>query len=92
VPAEVRRVLLATGRLQEAQQRLDAARRILHDLGDRASEGEVLTNLARAELALGRLEDARGHLLEALQRTEAVRSSILGPTARASYLAAEHVR
>src|SRR5262249_7462786 len=43
-------------------------------------------------LELGRLEDARGHLLEALKRTEVVRSSIQGPTARASYLAAEHAR
>ena len=86
------KVLLATGQPGPARERLETARRILHDLGDRSSEAQVLTDLARAELALGRLEDAREHLLEALKRTEVVRSSIQGPSARASYLAAEHDR
>src|SRR5262249_42322611 len=86
------RVLLATGQPGPARERLEAARQVLHDLGDRESEAQVLTDLARAELELGRLEDARGHLLDALKRTEVVRSSIQGPTARASYLAAEHDR
>ena len=86
------KVLLATGRPGAAAERLEVSRRILHDLGDRANEAQVLTDLARAELALGRLDDARGHLLQALQLTEAVRSSILGATARAAYLAAGHVR
>ena len=86
------RILLATGQAAAARERLEACRQTLHALGDRSSEAQVLTSLATAELELGQLELSRAHLLEALQVTEMIRSSIQGPTARASYLAAEHDR
>jgi CHAT domain-containing protein len=86
------RVLLDTGHPGAARERLEVSRRTLHALGDRSNEAQVLTDLAAAELQLGFLEAARAHLLEALKITEVTRSSIQGPTARASYLAAEHDR
>jgi hypothetical protein len=52
----------------------------------------LLTSLAKGERGLGQLDEARGHVLEALDLTEKLRSTIPGPTARAAYLEAEHRR
>jgi CHAT domain-containing protein/Tfp pilus assembly protein PilF len=86
------RTLLERGRAAEAVDGLRRSRDTLHALGDRGHEVMALTHLARAERALGRLDEARKHVLESLQLVELVRSSIVGATARASYLALEHVR
>jgi CHAT domain-containing protein len=86
------RTLLERGRAAEAVDGLRRSRETLHALGDRGHESVALTHLARAERALGQLEEARKHVLESLQLVESVRSSITGASARASYLALEHVR
>jgi CHAT domain-containing protein/Tfp pilus assembly protein PilF len=86
------RTLLERGRAAEALDGLRRSRDTLHALGDRGHEVMALTHLARAERALGHLDEARKHVLESLQLVESVRSSIAGASARASYLALEHVR
>jgi CHAT domain-containing protein/tetratricopeptide (TPR) repeat protein len=86
------RTLLDEGRAGEALEGLRRAREQLHAVGDRDHESGALTHLARAERALGHLDDARLHVLEALKQVEALRGKIVGPTARASYLATQHLR
>ena len=86
------RALVQSGRAAEALAPLSAGRAELHDIGDRDHELIAVTELARAELALGLLLDARRHLLEALQLTEELRSSITGSSARAAYAAVVHGR
>jgi CHAT domain-containing protein/tetratricopeptide (TPR) repeat protein len=84
------RTLLERGRPGEALEGLRGARDTLHELGDKAHEAEALTHMARAERALGQLDQARQHILQALQLVEQTRSSIVGSTARAAYLATQH--
>jgi CHAT domain-containing protein len=84
--------LVESGRAVEALQPLAASRAELHAIGDRVNEAFCLTTLARAELVTGRLLDARRHVLEALELTEELRSSITGPSARAKYAAHVHDR
>jgi len=86
------RTLVESGRARQALQPLAASRAELHAIGDRVNEASCLTTLSRAELVTGRLLDARRHVLEALELTEELRSSITGPSARASYAAHVHGR
>jgi CHAT domain-containing protein len=86
------RALLDQGRPGEALDGLRRAREQLHEVGDRDHESGALSQLARAERALGHLDEAREHALEALKQVEALRSSIVGTTARASYLATQQLR
>ena len=86
------RTLLERGRPFEALEPLAAAREELHVVGDRNHEAMALTHLAKAEWALGLLERARQHLVDALLLTEEMRASIAGPTARATYVASERTR
>ncbi len=86
------RTLLERGRPLESLEPLAGAREELHAIGDRTHEAMALTHLARAELAVGRPDLARQHVLEALRLTEETRASIVGPSARAIWVAAEHAR
>jgi CHAT domain-containing protein len=86
------RVLLEEGHPAEALVRLERARQLHHEIGDRAHESIMLMAIGRAERQLGRLEEARQHVLEGIRLVEQSRSTIVGATARASYLATQHAR
>ena len=86
------RTLLERGRPLESLEPLARASEELHAIGDRNHEAMALTHLARAEFAVGRLAQARQHVLEALRLTEEIRASIVGPSARATWVAAAHNR
>ncbi|HEY3587629.1 MAG TPA: CHAT domain-containing tetratricopeptide repeat protein [Myxococcaceae bacterium] len=86
------RTSVRSGRAAETLAPLAASCAELHAIGDRVFEATCITALAEAELATGRLLDARRHMLEALQLTEELRGSITGPTARAAYAAVVHGR
>jgi tetratricopeptide (TPR) repeat protein len=86
------RTLLERGRPREALEPLNDVFETLRSVGDRGHETSALTLLARAELAVGLLDRARQHALEALRLTEELRASILGPSARSKYVAIAHGR
>lgn len=86
------RVLVDRGESRAGVEGLIAARKDLKEVGYPAYEMALLTSLSKGELALGRLNDARGHILEAIALTEQLRSGIPGPTLRASYLEIEQQR
>ena len=92
VRVNIARTLIAGGRVAEAVQPLATTRAELHAIGDRKFEALCLTELARAELATGHPNEARRHIIEALQLTEELRGSITGPSARAAYAAVVHGR
>ena len=87
---DLARVLVERGRSAEGVKALRAARKDLQQVGHQSYERVLLTWLAKGELALGSLEDAHAHILEALDLTEKLRSTLSGPTARAAYLAVEY--
>ncbi len=92
VKVDLARVLVDRGDARAGVDGLLAARKDLQDVGYPAYDMALLTSLSKGELALGRLDDARGHILEALALTEKLRSSILGPSLRAGYLEIEQQR
>jgi CHAT domain-containing protein/Flp pilus assembly protein TadD len=59
---------------------------ISRELKDSDSENAILYSLARAEREHGNLSSARIHIEESLKITESMRSDLLSPAARASYL------
>jgi len=86
------RTLLERGRAHEAIEPLESVVKTLHAVGDGGHEVLALTLLARAEVLEGLLDQAHQHALDALQLTEELRTSIVGPSARAKYIAAAHDR
>jgi CHAT domain-containing protein/tetratricopeptide (TPR) repeat protein len=92
VQVDLASTLLQRGQAEEALAPLAASCADLHAIGDRIAETHCITELARAEMATGRLLDARRHMLEALQLTEELRGSITGPSARATFAAVVHGR
>jgi len=92
VKVDLARVLVDRGDSRAGVDGLLAARKELQSLGYPAYEMALLTSLSKGELALGRLDDARGHILEAIALTERLRSGIPGPTLRAGYLEIEQQR
>src|SRR5262249_53072343 len=84
------RVQIARGHYATGVEMLRASRKELQDLGHKPQEIVLLVALAKGERGLGRLDEARGHLLEAIALTEQIRSSLAGPTVRADFLAMEH--
>ena len=80
-------------RQQQPAQAIDLFREsigVLHGLGDNAYESQALQGLARAQLTLGNLDEARDAIAQALSRLERARSSVVSQELRASYLASEH--
>lgn len=61
---------------------------IYQALGHKRLEAATLFQLASAERAAGRLNDAQKHAVSLIDMTESVRALIAGPQLRASYLAA----
>jgi len=86
------RVLLEEGHPGEALVLLERSHQAHRQMGDRAHDAIALMNIGRAERQLGRLEEAREHILEGIRMVEQSRSTVVGATARASYWATEHGR
>lgn len=63
---------IESGRLDVAEERFDAARRLLVDPGQQANLAQVLSNLANVSLRRGRLEEAVQRLHEALRIQESL--------------------
>lgn len=78
---------LRSGNAASAVTAFEEALQLARSQGERTVEEEALMSLSRAEAALGRLEDARSHLLEALEQIELRRSMISSPELRATLLA-----
>jgi CHAT domain-containing protein len=82
-------IRLATGNPAAAIDPLRGALAIQREIGSRPAEAETLFRLARAERALGRLDDARRDLEEAIEKIESVRAAVVAPDLRATYLASK---
>ena len=70
-------------------QYLTRAYTIRHSLGNRDGEANSLFQLAIAERALGRLDDAQSHMEPAIELTESLRALVAGPHARMLLLASK---
>lgn len=78
---------LRSGNAASSVSAFEEALQAARSQGERTVEEEALVSLSRAEAALGRLELARSHLLEALEHIELRRSTISSPELRATLLA-----
>jgi CHAT domain-containing protein/tetratricopeptide (TPR) repeat protein len=58
-------------------------------ISDRAGEAETLTALARWERRLGRLDAARSHAEAAIETVESLRTGVVNPDLRASFLGSQ---
>ncbi len=79
--------LTLAGESEAALAPLSEALAIRRSLDDRAGASETLTALAEAERRLKRRQDARAHVREALDLVEVLRSAVVAPELRASFLA-----
>jgi CHAT domain-containing protein len=82
-------IRLSTDEPAAAIDLLRGALAIQREIGSRLAEAETLFRLARAERALGRLDDARRDLEAAIQKIESVRAAVVAPDLRATYLASK---
>lgn len=76
------------GDLPKALAAYDEALTLRRAIADPAGVAESLTAAARVEARLGRLPAARARVEEALGRIESLRSTVVNPDLRASFLAA----
>ncbi len=74
------------GKFDKAAELLAQALKINRDLGRRPNEASILYYLALAERARGNPSLARSHVAESLRITESIRTELLSPDARASFL------
>jgi hypothetical protein len=65
---------------------------IVQAVGARNEEAAIMFNIARAERALDRPERARAHLEASLDITESLRTKVIGPEFRSSFLASVQQR
>lgn len=79
--------LRTLGRKAEALSCHQEALEVARSIGEKDEEEIALTHIGRLQRDLGQLEEARETLLQALEQTEAVRSALVAPDHRASYLA-----
>src|SRR5438552_1322147 len=75
------------GRYEKAIGYSEQALEIRREVKDRAGEADTLYSLARAERSQGNLLAARTHIEESLKIAESLRSDLLSPESRASFLA-----
>jgi len=73
------------GEKQRALDLLTRALALSRAISFRLEQADLLSRIARLERDLGRLEDARQHLEEALRLQESFRDSAAGPEARTSF-------
>jgi CHAT domain-containing protein/Tfp pilus assembly protein PilF len=76
---------LLLGHTGQALENWGAALPLAHSSGDRILEASVLTGMARAHIAEGKLDDAQTSLDSALAMTESLRTAWVGADLRASY-------
>jgi CHAT domain-containing protein/Flp pilus assembly protein TadD len=75
------------GRYEKAIRYSEQALAIRREVKDRVGESDSLNSLARAERSQGNLLAARTHIEESLKISESLRSDLLSPESRASFLA-----
>jgi CHAT domain-containing protein/Tfp pilus assembly protein PilF len=87
VEANLGWVYASWGQPEEALEHLAPAQRFFRDVGDPNGEAYARVGSARAERLRGDLGRAQSHLEAALELVESVRSSVVSPSFRSSYLA-----
>lgn len=78
---------LALDNSTAAIEAYEAALALHREVGNRAGQAATLAGLSRAERKTGKLEAARTHIEEALERIEGLRSKLPGDDLRATYFA-----
>ncbi len=76
---------LLLGQTGQALENWGEALPLAHASGDRILEASVLTGMARAHIAEGKLDEAQASLDSALAMTESLRTAWVGADLRASY-------
>jgi tetratricopeptide (TPR) repeat protein len=77
----------ALGEVQKAHDSHSQAMALAREVGDRSGEAAALLGLARIELDRGNFTEARTHSQNALDIIESLRTKVVSPELRASYLA-----
>jgi CHAT domain-containing protein/tetratricopeptide (TPR) repeat protein len=85
------RALDRAGKPEEALVSLGRALNLRQDLHDRAGLAQTLAELAAVERRLGRAAEASAHAEAAIAAVEELRSGLLSPSLRASFLATRHL-
>ena len=75
------------GRTDEAAALFTESATMMRQIGNRSSESTSLTSLAQLEAKLGNLDRARAHVEESLRIAETLRSDLVSPESRSSFLA-----
>ena len=75
------------GRTDEAAALFTESATVMRGIGNRSSESTALTSLAELEGKRGNLERARTHIEESLRIAETLRSDLVSPESRQSFLA-----
>jgi CHAT domain-containing protein/Tfp pilus assembly protein PilF len=75
------------GETQKARDYYDQALPLRRAVGDRKGEAATLAGIARIERDEGQLPEARAHIEQALQIIESLRTKVISPELRASFLA-----
>lgn len=81
------RLDIGRGQLQPALATLNEALALMREAGDAVTESEALVVLAQAQRRLGNLPESRARAEEALTRVESLRTALVNPDLRASFLA-----
>jgi CHAT domain-containing protein/uncharacterized protein HemY len=81
------RAYSSLSRPEKAIEHFEQALAIRREVKDRAGEAQTLSSLARAARAQGNLPAAGAHIEESLRIAESLRSDLVSPEARASFLA-----
>ena len=74
------------GRYEKAIEYFEQGLAISREVKDRTGDASILHSSARAERARGNLPAARAHIEESLKIAESLRSDLLSPASRASFL------
>jgi CHAT domain-containing protein/tetratricopeptide (TPR) repeat protein len=83
-------IYLSSGKTQTALSYYEPALSFSRAAGDRSVEAATLYDIARAERALGRLDEALRHITDSIKLIESLRIQIASPALRASYFASVH--